>query len=116
MANNAVADLVGVLSQHRLLGPEQLNEVKNLQRRIADPKAIFKELVPRGWLSNFQANKIQQGRAADLVLGSYLILDLLGEGGAGQVFKAKHMGMNRITALKVLRKEMSADQEIVGRF
>src|SRR5262249_30983225 len=51
-----------------------------------------------------------------LLLGPYLILDRLGEGGAGQVFKARHQKMNRIIALKVIRPELLADQEVVARF
>src|SRR5207248_6062737 len=59
---------------------------------------------------------ILQGRGASLTLGSYQILDLLGEGGVGQVFKAKHVAMNRIVALKVVRKELASDPEVVQRF
>src|SRR5262249_51548490 len=48
--------------------------------------------------------------------GSYLIVERLGEGGAGQVFKARHLKMDRVVALKVIRKELLADAEVVGRF
>jgi serine/threonine-protein kinase len=116
MPNNAVTDLVGVLVQHRILEPGQLDEVRTLQRRISDPRALFKELVQRGWLTTYQAGRILQGRGSELVLGPYLIMDLLGEGGAGQVYKARHSMMNRVAALKVLRKELVSDQEVVARF
>jgi eukaryotic-like serine/threonine-protein kinase len=57
-----------------------------------------------------------QGRGAELMLGPYLLLERLGEGGAGQVFKARHQKMNREAAIKLIRKELLADAEVVGRF
>jgi Protein kinase domain len=49
-------------------------------------------------------------------IGPYLLLDRLGEGGNGQVFKARHQAMQRVVALKILREELLADAEAVGRF
>src|SRR6185369_8400922 len=46
----------------------------------------------------------------------YTVLERLGEGGAGQVFKARHQKMNRIVALKVIRQELLTDADVVGRF
>src|SRR5262245_16599977 len=70
MANNPVIDLVDLLAQHRILDSGQLDEVRSFQRRYADPRLLFKELVLRGWLTAFQANHVLNGRAAELVLGS----------------------------------------------
>src|SRR5262249_46947492 len=39
-----------------------------------------------------------------------------GEGGMGQVFKARHRGLNRLVALKLIRQEFVADAETIGRF
>src|SRR5271167_3092901 len=104
MPNTAIAYVVELLGQQRILEAGPLSEVKSAQGRFNDARALFRELVQRGWMTPYQASTILQGRGASLTLGSYLILDLLGEGGAGQVFKAKHQGMNRIVALKVVRK------------
>ena len=49
-------------------------------------------------------------------LGPYRLLQCLGEGGAGRVFKARHQLMNRTVAVKVIHKELLADAETVGRF
>src|SRR5437868_942422 len=49
--------------------------------RFGDAAGLAKELVRRGWLTHHQANLLYRGRAADLVLGQYLLLDTLGGGG-----------------------------------
>jgi len=116
MPNDTVADQVGMLSQYRLLDASQLEEVRALQGRFADARGLFRELVQRGWLTSWQAGQLVQGKGADLVLGPYILLNLQGEGGAGQVFKARHTGIDRVCALKVVRKDLTTDPEIVGRF
>src|SRR5262249_29436912 len=46
----------------------------------------------------------------------YHILELLGAGGMGAVFKAKHRLMDRLVALKVIRKSLTDRPEAVERF
>ena len=49
-------------------------------------------------------------------VGSYRILDKLGEGGMGAVYLAEHTLIGRRAAVKVLLPELSNNQEIVNRF
>src|SRR5262249_16190091 len=46
----------------------------------------------------------------------YDVLELLGTGGMGTVFKAKHRLMDRLVALKVIRKSLTDRPEAVERF
>ncbi len=46
----------------------------------------------------------------------YQITALVGRGGMGTVYKAVHVAMNQVVALKVLHREMSKDERQVQRF
>jgi serine/threonine-protein kinase len=111
------ADLVGSLTELQILGPERLKKLQRaLQGRAPEARVLARELVKQGWLTTFQANLLLQGRGAELMLGPYQLLDLLGEGGMGQVFKARHQVMDRVVVVKVIRKERLADKDAVQRF
>jgi len=117
MAAPANSFLVEALRQHRLLEPAQLDEVvRRLQARLPEPKQLARELLQRGWITAFQANYLLQGKAGDLVLGSYVLLERLGEGGMGQVFKAHNRKLDKIVALKLIRKERLTNAKAVKRF
>ena len=68
-----------------------------------------------------ESTKIYSGSAILLQIGSilgnrYEILELLGEGGMGAVYKAADREVDRIVALKVIRPEMASNPEILARF
>jgi serine/threonine protein kinase len=115
---HSVAALLDELQQTQLLSPGQWSELgpADVHKQFADPKALAGSLLKRGWLTAYQVNQLLQGRAHDLVLGPYQLLERLGEGGAGQVFKARHQKMDRVVALKIIRKELLSDGEAVARF
>ncbi len=49
-------------------------------------------------------------------VGNYVIRQLLGEGGMGQVYLAEHPQIGKRVALKVLHAELASNQEITTRF
>lgn len=109
-----ISAFVEVLRQHRLLDSKQLEELSH--RPSSDPKSLAKELIQRSWITPYQANQLLQGKAAQLTLGQYVLLERLGEGGMGEVFKARHRTLNRISALKLIRKERVGSLDAVKRF
>jgi phosphate ABC transporter phosphate-binding protein len=81
-----------------------------------DGAALAGQLVRAGKLSSYQAIAVLEGRLADLRLGAYEVLDLLGKGGMGTVYKARHRTMKRVTAIKVLSPEVANQGTFAQRF
>ena len=50
------------------------------------------------------------------VLGEYQIEELIGAGGMGQVFRARHRTMDRLVAIKILPRSVSDDEHSIERF
>ncbi len=50
------------------------------------------------------------------ILGSYQLLEELGVGGGGAVFRAKHVLLGRIVAIKVMNEDLVGEQELISRF
>jgi len=94
------------LRQSGLVEAAQLEEVVSQLSETKRGRVIARELVARGLLTKFQAEMLLAGRTGGFQLGQYRILDQLGQGGMGRVFKAVHLTMNRIVALKVVTSQL----------
>lgn len=77
---------------------------------------LARALVDASLLTQFQMDAILAGKEAEIRIGNYDVLDRLGAGGMGTVFKARHRRMKRIVALKVLAANLSKDPAFVKRF
>jgi len=72
-------------------------------------------LVEQGRITPFQAREMLAGRTR-FRLGQYTVLDEIGKGGMGQVFKAEHALMGRLVAIKVLpRAKATPESEAAFR-
>jgi eukaryotic-like serine/threonine-protein kinase len=104
-----------------LLTPQQLDEARAGVRwsegdepdANAPPsdKQIADRLVDMGLLNRWQVKQLFDGRTK-FNLGPYLIIDSIGKGGMGQVFKAQHSTIERIVAVKVLPRDKSTPEAI----
>jgi serine/threonine protein kinase len=83
---------------------------------MRDPRALAQELVRRSKLTPYQANQLVQGRSRGLVVDNYVVLEKIGQGGMGMVFKAHHRRMDRLVALKVLAPSVTQSPKAVERF
>src|SRR5262249_27441041 len=111
----SVADLVDALQRNSLLNEAQFRELGH-EKKGATVKELAGRLLQRGWLTSYQVNQLMQGRVEALIVGSYLVRERIGEGGAGKVFKARHRKMDRVVALKIIREELVTDAEAMARF
>jgi serine/threonine-protein kinase len=113
----SVRDLVDRIRRSKLLKRAQFTQlVHDLQFRFPDPKTLTHQLLARSWLTPYQADYLLTGQGAGLYLGHYCLLDRLGEGGMGQVYKARHQNLGRMVAVKVIRKELLAHPDSLRRF
>jgi serine/threonine protein kinase len=116
MTIDSATAFVTQVRQHQLLGPEEMAALTNLHARFPDLKPLAAEVLKRGWLTRFQLTQLLRGRAPYLVLGQYVLLDQLGEGATGYVFKGRHRGLKRLAAIKVIRRELLVKSSAVERF
>ena len=65
-----------------------------------DSLALAHQLIEEGTLTEFQARRLLKGKKS-LAFGRYALLDHIGQGARGRVFKARHRLMDRVVALKV---------------
>lgn len=84
--------------------------------RSQDAEQLAQEFVRQKKLSRFQAQAIYQGRTRGLVLGNYVLLEKIGAGGMGQVYKAEHRRMKRVVAIKVLPPHIVKSPDTLRRF
>lgn len=67
-------------------------------------------------LTPYQAARIEAGNRHGLVLGHYRVLDRLGAGGMGVVFRGEHVDMRRPVAIKVLSMGIEQNSRMQRRF
>lgn len=84
--------------------------------RPKEARELSDALVAHNRLTRFQSQAVCCGKAQGLVLGNYTLVDLIGAGGMGQVFKAEHRRMKRVVALKVLAAGKAQSKLALPRF
>jgi serine/threonine-protein kinase len=95
----------GLLSRHELAA------LKGRLPHTRRGRLIARDLVERGLLTKFQAELLLAGRTSGFFLGQYRILEQIGQGGMGRVFKAVHRTMKRVVALKLLAPHLTGTEK-----
>src|SRR5688572_23448408 len=90
------------LRQSGLLSAQEIQEGLVKVPESNRGRVVARGLVDQGLLTKFQAELLLAGRTNGFFLGQYRILELIGQGGMGRVFKAVHRTMGRTAAVKVL--------------
>jgi serine/threonine-protein kinase len=98
-------------SQRELLGLEltALN--------LSTCQDVAAQLIEKKVLTAFQAEQLLSGRSGDCVFaGRYQVLDVLGSGGMGTVYKAWDTKLERAVAIKVMAPHYVSNADAVARF
>ena len=74
---------------------------------------LSEKIVELGLLNAWQAKQLLDGRTK-FTLGPYRIIDSLGQGGMGHVFKAEDPILKRVVAIKVLPRDKSTPEAIAN--
>lgn len=115
----SVEAMLARLNESGVTTPEDLSEVLSTFAEDTQPEdgdALAKVLVEQQLLTEFQARAILDETGEPLTLGPYVLLEPIGQGGTGLVYKAWHRSMKRFVALKVLHADLSESPDAVERF
>ena len=104
----------GLIDEKRL--DEVLGQLKSSGVDMGDSESLAKALVDRSVISNWQSDKLLQGKHKGFILGRYRLIDLLGRGEMSSVYLAEHVMMKRRCAVKVLPAHRVKDTSYLGRF
>ena len=114
----SIDEFVAKLESTQALAPDQLEairkEIEPVQNEV-DTECYARKLVKEGTLTQWQSEQLFAGRK-HFVMGDYRLLDMAGRGGMGAVFKAEHVRLKRLVAMKTLAPELVDKPAQVARF
>lgn len=117
MPLQTVDSLIEALRGRPILQPDQFDQLTREHGPASkDTQELARTLIKLRWLTIYQAKKLVSGKADELTIGPYVILDKLGEGGMGKVYKAMQLSLGRVVALKVVRGQLLRNEIALKRF
>jgi eukaryotic-like serine/threonine-protein kinase len=119
-ANAIPLDLLPVIRRSGVLPERLFDEVRAKVLRgdyPNDSRALAERLVRDKIISEYQALRFLNNKSHGLVIGQrYVIVDRLGSGSMGRVYKAQHLHMGRMVAVKIISPEVACNERVVARF
>jgi serine/threonine-protein kinase len=111
LAIYTIALLAGRASRGKLVGV--FNELEASARRLAQRDALLneakRELERAAWVGG-------EGRFTEQVIGAFRLGNVIGRGGMGEVYEAKHIETGQEAAVKLLQRNVFADPSAIKRF
>ncbi len=103
-------DLLPVIRKSGVLSEKQFEGIKAKVLEGSypfDPRELAQRLIKDKILTDYQARRFLSNKPHGLTVGKYVILDRLGSGSMGRVYKAQHLMMGRAVALKIIAPRSS---------
>jgi|GEM_PF-1619113 len=119
MAVSSLKQMLDRLLETGLISDQQFRELaerKNPDDTLPSIAGVTRRLVDEKVLTPFQADRISDGKPEELVIDEYVLVDVLGSGGMGEVCLARHRFMHREVAIKLLVPGSAAKIESIERF
>jgi serine/threonine protein kinase len=111
-------EFLAALEGSGILSAAKWGQVQDRFASRTDPdasSALAQQLIEEGTLTEFQARRLLRGKKG-FAFGRYVLIDHIGQGARGRVFKARHRLMDRVVALKVLLWDGTLSETTVSRF
>jgi serine/threonine protein kinase len=115
----SIQELIQNLTKSGLLSDDEISTIHGSIGARADIKSaesFARELVRQNHLTKLQAAAVLKGKTKNLVFGEYIVLEKIGSGGMGQVFKARHRPTGKLVAVKVLSADAVKNRRLIERF
>ncbi len=115
----SVEQFLSNIAASELLRQDEVSALIEALPEDSRPKTgeeLARELVRQKRLTKYQAEQIYAGKGKALVLGNYIVLEKLGQGGMGVVLKAEHKRLKRPVAIKVMSPSIVKTPDALKRF
>jgi len=117
-SNVAVSEFLERLTQSGALSPGEMKDVSETIQmgHSRDIKQLAKSLVEQRILTEWQTRVLSGNEDGTISIGEYVILEHIGDGGMGRVYKARNRQTGDLVALKLLKPQVASDESAVRRF
>ncbi len=117
MSGMAHKDLIDFLIQHQLVSASNIEQFGAELNGCTQIEDLCHLLLKKGLITPYQQSQIITKQHDKLILGPYRLIEPIGEGGMGMVYKGWHPRLDRYSAIKLIRPQVLATRpEIVTRF
>ncbi|MCX7804176.1 MAG: serine/threonine protein kinase [Planctomycetota bacterium] len=97
----------------------QIEECREAQRKLMElglPESLPEILVKKRYLTAEQARAVERAVRGVNRIAGFELLEKVGQGGMGAVFRARQINMDRIVAIKILSPALARDRNYTERF
>ncbi|MEO2016267.1 MAG: protein kinase [Fuerstiella sp.] len=116
MSEPTIPEFLSSLEQSQLLTDAQFQRLK--KQLVGNPltaEGLANVLVGQEHLTQWQAKQLLKGQSG-IALKHYRLLNPIGRGGMGHVFRGRNTQTNDVIAVKVMARKLTRNKTLVSRF